>query len=192
MGSRSARWTSLAADPVLIVIDLQEAMRAERTPDWPWANDAAPEVAGRLLDHARAQGWRVIHVHHHSDDPEDGFNPSNPLSAAMAEVAPRPGEAVVIKHGSSGFIGTDLAERLDGVTDLVICGGEANMCVESTTRMAGNLGFSVTLVQDALVCFPRRAQDGSVFAPQLVLGMSLANLRGFARIATSAEVLGEA
>lgn len=171
----------------LIVIDLQEAMRAERTADWPWANDAAPAVAGRLLAHARAQGWRVVHVHHHSDWPGDGFNPDSPLCAAMPEVAPLPGEAIVVKRGSSGFIGTDLASQLEG--PLVICGGEANMCVESTTRMAGNLGHEVTLVADALVCFPRRARDGSVFPAPLVLEMSLANLRGFARILDSAEVM---
>ncbi|NBZ88386.1 isochorismatase family protein [Stagnihabitans tardus] len=177
--------------PTLIVIDLQEAMRAERSADWPWANDAAPAVAGRLLDHARARGWRVIHVHHNVDDPADGFHPSNPLCAAMAEVAPLPGEEIVVKHGSSAFIGTDLAQRLEGEADLVICGGEANMCVESTTRMAGNLGFAVTLVQDALVCFPRRAQDGRIFPPQTVLDMSLANLRGFARIASSEDILSQ-
>jgi nicotinamidase-related amidase len=180
---------SLAADPVLIVIDLQEAMRAERTSEWPWANDDAPQVAGRLLADFRAKGGRVIHVHHHTDWPGDGFNPDNPLCAAMAEVAPIPGEDIVVKHGSSAFIGTDLAARLDGVTDLVICGGEANMCVESTVRMAGNLGFKVTLVADALVCFPREGRNGQVFPPQAVLDMSLANLRGFARISTCEEVL---
>lgn len=174
--------------PTLVIIDLQEAMRAERTVDWPWASDAAPEVAGRLLAHARAKGWQVVHVHHAADDAQDGFHPSNPLSAAMEEVAPRAGEPVVVKTGSSGFVGTDLAERL-GPGPLVICGGEANMCVESTTRMAGNLGYPVTLVADALVCFPRRARTGRVIPAADVLEMSLANLRGFATIVDSAEIL---
>ncbi|MBC7737332.1 MAG: isochorismatase family protein [Candidatus Saccharibacteria bacterium] len=35
----------------------------------------------------------------------------------------------------------------------MIVGGEANMCVESTTRMAGNLGFQTSFVADALVNF---------------------------------------
>ena len=171
----------------LVVIDLQEAMRAERTPDWPWARDDAPAVAGRVLAHARAQGWKVVHVHHAASDPADGFHPSSPLFAAMPEAAPLPGEAVVVKRGASGFIGTDLADGLEG--PLVICGGEANMCVESTTRMAGNLGHEVTLVADALVCFPRQARDGSVFPAGQVLEMSLANLRGFARILDSADLI---
>lgn len=174
--------------PVLIVIDLQEAMRSECLPDWPWANPDAPAQAARLLGHARGAGWRVIHVHHAADDPSDGFHPVNPLSAAMAEVAPRPGEEIVVKTGSSAFIGTDLAQRVAGAA-LVICGGEANMCVESTMRMAGNLGHAVTVVADALVCFPRRAVGERVFPPDLVLDMSLAKMRGFARNQTLQDLI---
>lgn len=110
-------------DPVLIVTDLQEAMRAARSADWPWADDAA---AGPLPAAFRARGWPVIPVHHHSDDPDEGFHPSIRLCAAMAEVAPLPGEPVVVKPGSSAFIGTDLAARLPG-GPLVVCRGEANM-----------------------------------------------------------------
>lgn len=180
-------------DTILLVIDLQEAMRAERDAGWPWANPDAPQVAGALLAAFRAAGLGVVHVHHHGDDPDDGFHPANPLSRAMAEVQPRAGEAVVIKHGSSGFIGTGLEDllRKEGVTSLVVVGGEANMCVESTTRMAGNLGFRTTVVADALVNFPRRLRDGSTVPAEMVLEMSLANLTSFARITDSASVLAE-
>ncbi len=177
----------------LIVIDLQEAMRAERSVDWPWANDAAPDVAGKLLEAFRASGLPVVHVHHNTDYPGDGFHPDSPLVVAMPEVAPAPAEPVFIKTGSSGFIGTGLEAMLRqaGISRLIIVGGEANMCVESTTRMAGNLGFKATVVADALVAFPRTLRDGRVMPPQTVLDMSLANLTSFARITDSAEVLAE-
>ncbi len=177
----------------LIVIDLQEAMRAERTSDWPWANDDAPEVAGKLLAAFRAQGLPVIHIHHNTDYPGDGFHPDSPLVVAMAEVTPTEAEPLVVKTGSSGFIGTGLEAMLrsSGINRLVIVGGEANMCVESTTRMAGNLGFDTTVVADALVAFPRTLRDGRVMPPQAVLDMALANLRSFATIKDAVEVLVE-
>lgn len=180
-------------DTFLLVIDLQEAMRAECAVAGPWANPQAPAVAGALLAAFRAAGLGVVHVHHHGDDPADGFHPENPLSRPMAEVAPLNGEPVVIKHGSSGFIGTGLEDllRKSGARSLVVVGGEANMCVESTTRMAGNLGFRTTVVADALVNFARPLRDGSLAAPQMVLEMSLANLTSFARISDSATVLAE-
>jgi nicotinamidase-related amidase len=183
----------MAKDTALIVIDLQEAMRAERDAGYPWANPDAPETAGRILAAFRAAGQPVVHVHHNATNPKDGFHPDNPLSAAMPEVAPASGEPVVVKLGSSGFIGTGLEAllRAAGVQSLVIVGGEANMCVESTARMAGNLGFKTTVVADALVNFQRSLRDGRVMPPETVLEMSLANLTSFARIADSVEVLSE-
>lgn len=177
----------------LLVIDLQLAMRPEHNAGTPWANPDAPDTAGHLLAAFRAAGLPVVHIHHHGTDPEDGFHPDNPLSAAMPQVAPWPGEAVVIKHGSSGFIGTGLQALLQGAGHdaLVVVGGEANMCVESTVRMAGNLGFDTTVVADALVNFPRSRRDGGIIAAQDVLEMTLANLRGFARVADAAQILAE-
>ncbi len=177
----------------LVVIDLQETMRADRDAGFPWANPDAPATAGRLMAAFRQRGLPVVHVHHHATDPEDGFHPDNPLSRAMPEAAPLPGERVVVKHGSSGFIGTALEDMLRGagLTSLVMVGGEANLCVESTARMAGNLGFQTTVVADALVNFQRTRRDGVVVPPKDVLEMALANLTSFARIAESGEVLAE-
>jgi len=175
----------------LLVIDLQEAMRDTRDAGNPWANPGAVEAAAQVLAGFRATGLAVVHVHHHGLDPADEFHPDNPFSAAMPEVAPRPGEAVVIKHGSSGFIGTGLEALLReaGHDRLVVVGGEANMCVESTTRMVGNLGFQTLVVADALVNFGRLARDGREISTEAVLDMTLSNLRSFARIVESGEVM---
>ena len=175
----------------LVVIDLQEAMRDTRDAGNPWANPGAVEAAAQVLAGFRAAGLPVVHIHHHGTDPADEFHPDNPLSAAMPEMAPLPGEAVVIKHGSSGFIGTGLEAllRAAGHDRLVLMGGEANMCVESTARMAGNLGFQTMVVADALVNFGRRARDGREITTEAVLEMTLSNLRGFARIVDGAEVM---
>ena len=67
----------------------------------------------------------MIHIHHNSTDPAHGFHPDTPLSVAMPDVAPQPGEVVVIKQGSSGFIGTGLEVLLrdGGIDKLVVVGG---------------------------------------------------------------------
>ena len=177
----------------LVVIDLQEAMRADRDAGYPWANAEAPETAGRLLAAFRQAGMPVVHIHHAATHPDDGFHPDNPLHRPMPETAPVAGEVVVVKRGSSGFIGTGLEDilRKAGHDTLVIVGGEANMCVESTARMAGNLGFKTTVVADALVNFQRTRRDGVIVPPRDVLEMALANLSSFARIVESGEVLAE-
>jgi len=56
---------------------------------------------------------------------------------------------------SSAFIGTTLEAdlRRRGLTTLVVVGMQTNMCVSTTARMAGNLGFKTFVVSDATATF---------------------------------------
>lgn len=82
--------------------------------------------------------------------------------------------------------------RAAGQARLVLCGGAANYCVESTARLAGNLGFDTRVVGEALINFQKTLRDGRVMPPQDVLALTLANLDGeFARVVSSDEILAE-
>ena len=56
----------------------------------------------------------------------------------------------VVKHVNSGFVGTSLDEdlKLKEITRLVVVGFFTNMCVETTVRMAGNMGYDTYLVPE--------------------------------------------
>ena len=98
----------------------------------------------------------------------------------------------MIKHGSSACIGTDLAARLSALGDpaLVIAGGEVNFCVDTTTRMAGNLGYQAAVACDALIGFGQRLRDGRAVSSADVQAFTLADLEsGFAEVATTAEIV---
>ena len=174
------------APPVLLLIDVQEAFRHDRDAGYPWGNPEAEARIAELLAGFRAAGAPVIHVHHHGTD-QRGVHP-------MPVAAPLPGEPIVIKTGPSAFIGTDLAERLAAMGNpaLVIAGGAANYCVDSTARMAGNLGHDTRVVGDALINFQKTLHDGRVVSAPDVLAIVLATLDGeFARITDSQTVLQE-
>ncbi len=176
----------------LVVIDVQGDMTASRDAGYPWANPQAETAIAALIAAFRAKGLPVVHVHHHETHPGAAMAPGSAGAAPLPCALPQGSEAVFVKHGSSAFIGTGLEAHLrdHGLTDLVIAGGEANACVESSTRMAGNLGFAVTVAEDALINFQKTLRDGSVMPPQTVLAMTLANLDGsFATIATTAQVV---
>jgi nicotinamidase-related amidase len=59
--------------------------------------------------------------------------------------------------------------------------------------MAANLGFDVTVVDDATTTFERRGPDGALYSADLVHRVELASLNGeFATVRSSQEVLASA
>jgi nicotinamidase-related amidase len=110
-------------------------------------------------------------------------------------VAPRADEPVVHKTVNSGFIGTDLEQRLRdlGVPGVVLAGLTTDHCVSTTARMSANLGFDTWLVADACATFDRRGADGRTFPAELVHEVALASLHDeFATVLTGDQLLGAA
>jgi ureidoacrylate peracid hydrolase len=70
--------------------------------------------------------------------------------AELYQLAPTPGEPVIIKHRYSGFVGTDLDTILRSRErrSLLVTGVSTNVCVESTARDACMRDYHVVLVDD--------------------------------------------
>jgi nicotinamidase-related amidase len=177
----------------ILVIDVQQGMDDPRRP--PRNNPDAEANIARLLNAWRAAGRLCVHVRHDSTDPDSEFAPGRPGNAIKDCVAPLPGEWLIVKHVNSAFIGTDLEARLRaaGVTTLVICGLVANYCVETTARMAGNLGFDTYLPADATAANDRPGPDGVVRPAAEIHAMTMLNLHEeFATITTTDAMIAAA
>ncbi len=123
-----------------------------------------------LLDRFRAAGRPVVHVQH-SDGAGTPYDISAPIGAIADVVAPRDGEPVVIKAYPSSFEQTNLQEVLKaaGVTELTIAGFMTHMCVNSTTRVAFNLGYKNTVVAAATATRALPSPVGGDAVPASVL-----------------------
>lgn len=180
----------LPQDAVLILVDVQQAFDH---PSWGQRNNLeAEQRIGDLLAAWRASQRPLIHVHHRSRRPDSLFHPDAPGFRVKPEAAPQPGETVIYKNVNSSFIGTDLEQRLRalGATTVVICGITTDHCVSTTTRMAGNLGFTALIVSDATATFDRTGPDGRYYPAELMHDTALASLhREFAEVVASATVL---
>lgn len=129
-------------------------------------SDAAAERAALLLDAFRAQKRPVVHVQHWSTRPgATFFLPDTPGAEIHERVAPREGETVMRKHYPNAFRETTLLEHLRGreVGRLVIAGMMTQMCIDTTTRAAADLGFECVLVHDA--CATRDLSFGGRTVP---------------------------
>jgi nicotinamidase-related amidase len=176
----------------LIVVDVQRAFDEWEAAGKRRNNPQALARIADLLGAFRDRGAPIFHIRHESMRPNSSFAPGATGCPVKDEAREIEGEPVIVKRVNSAFIGTDLEARLRaaGIKTLVICGATTNHCVETTTRMAGNLGFDTRLVRDATWTFDRVGPDGDAHSAEDIHAMTLANLNGeFARIVLAAEAI---
>jgi len=176
----------------LVIIDMQKAMDDPRY-GTRGQLDAEANIAA-LLQHWRELGNPVVHIRDNSLDPESPYAPGKPTHAFKPEVAPLQHEPVVDKNYSNGFVGTDLMQVLEefGSADLVMCGVHVHKCVESTARMAGNLGFMVFMPEDCVIATDVSDRNGKKWSADEVHALTLAVLDGeFVKVVNSQDLMGE-
>jgi len=178
----------------LLVIDLQKAFEEIEASGAERNNPHAMDNVAALLAAFRAAGEPVIHVRHSSVEDDSPFRPDRSGFAVMDAARERDGEPVLLKEVNSAFIGTELESllRSAGVARLVIVGATTNHCVETTARMAGNLGFDTRLVDDATWTFSRVSPSGRRWSAHDLHDATLTNLsEEFATIVRTEDVLRE-
>ncbi len=156
-------------------------------------NPDAEAKMSQLLAAWRQAKLQVAFTRHDSRESASPLKFSLPTGAQKPGFKPVAGEIVVEKDVNSGFIGTDLEIQLRRakISRLAIVGFFTNFCVETTTRMAGNLGFDTYLIEDCCSASNRIGPDGVDRDPELVHAMTVANLHGeFCTAIKLADALG--
>ena len=131
------------------------------------------------------QKWRnsdrvIAFTKHNSREKGSPLNLELESGQQIDGLEPNSGDIVVVKDVNSGFVGTslELDLRRAGIQRLVILGFFTNVCVETTTRMSGNMGFDTYLVHDACASMNVIGHDGTYYEPDLVHNMAVGNLHG--------------
>ncbi|WP_369777457.1 cysteine hydrolase family protein [Streptomyces sp. R33] len=187
--------TALAPNAALLVIDVQKGF--DDASFWgPRNNPAAEANIARLMDAWQESGRPVVLVQHASRSAGSVLAADRPGHAFKDFVADRAGRAslLVTKTVNTSFYGTpDLAAWLtaQGIGQLVVSGIQTNMCVETTARMAGNLGYDVLVPLDATHTFDLEGPDGLRLTAEELATATAVNLQGggFARVVTTAQLL---
>jgi len=168
----------LPANTALVLIDVQKGFDS---PYWGKRNNPRAEKNMEIL----LTAWRkakmpVVHVQHHSTDPESPLFPGQTGNEFKDAFEPIYGEHVEKKQVNSAFIGTTLESylRTNRVDTLVIAGLTTDHCVSTSTRMAGNLGFTTYVAADATATFNRTGYDGKTFSAEEIFATALASLNG--------------
>ncbi|MFF6998275.1 isochorismatase family protein [Streptomyces sp. NPDC008313] len=139
----------------LIVIDVQESFRAR--PLWETTSDLKiADRVNRLVRLARDAGDLVVWVLHCEPGTGGVFDPALGHVRLMEELERADGEPLIHKTSHNAFTTTNLQQLLTerGIGALTVCGIRTEQCVETTTRVAGDLGYQVTFVIDATATNP--------------------------------------
>jgi nicotinamidase-related amidase len=149
---------------------LERAVSAARTASVPVIfvrvafRDGGPEIAASNLTFSAIAA-------------RGGFGEADPGTQIHPQLAPQPGDVVVLKKRVSAFAGSDLAEVLrgGGIDTLVLTGIATSGVVLSTLRAAADLDYRLVVLHDACAdadpevhrvltekVFPRQADVRSV------------------------------
>lgn len=183
------------SETALLLIDVQKGVNVFEHWGGPSGRRNNPAAEARMLEMLeafRARGLKVIFSQHDSREQASPLKLSLPSGEMIDGFEPRSGEIVIRKDVNSVFIGTDLELRLreHGITRLVVAGFFTNFCVETSVRMAGNLGYDTYLAHDACATCNRIGLDGTDYDPELVHKLSLASMHGeFCTALSSAQII---
>lgn len=183
---------NLDDNAALIVVDVQQGFA-----DAVWGTRNNPRAEGnieRLLAAWTAASRPIVIVRHESVCPGSPLAAGSAGNALQPFVAAVPHDLLVTKDVNSAFFGDpDLAGWLGerNIGQIVVIGIQTNMCVETTARMGGNLGFDVIVPLDATHTFDLAGPAGLTLPADDLARATAVNLHGggFARVVQTADLL---
>ena len=134
--------------------------------------------AQKLLQMARDLKVPVIHIQHDAGVGTP-YDVTAEIGAISTEVAPKNGEAVVVKNYPNSFWNTNLEAQLKalGIENVVLAGFMTHVCINSTARGAFNLGFKPTVVASACATRSLVGANGKTIEAQVMHDSALAAVR---------------
>jgi nicotinamidase-related amidase len=153
--------------------------------------EPAAANAASLLARFREAGEPVFHVQHVAAEADSPFMRKGSRGAEIHEsVSPAAGEPVVQKAHPNSFRETSLEQdlRSQGVDEVVVCGMMTAMCVDATARAADDLGFAVTVAQDACATSDLAFGGDQVAAPTVHTAFLAALADGYATVVPASEI----
>ena len=167
----------------LLLVDVQRGVNDTLYyggPNGSRNNPAAESNILKVLGKWRLSNRIVAFTKHNSREKDSPLNLDLESGKQIEGMEPKDYDIVVVKDVNSGFIGTslELDLRRAGIQRLVVLGFFTNVCIETTVRMAGNMGFDTYLVHEACAAMSSTGHDNKNYDADLVHNMAIANLHG--------------
>lgn len=188
----------ITQNAALVVVDVQKGF--DESEFWgPRDNPAADENIASLITAWQHTDRPVVFVRHDSNKPgsplRTGYEGNDFKEYVQARRGKSAGpELLVTKSVNSAFYGTpdlDTWLKTADITQIVLVGIQTNMCVETTARMGGNLGYDVLVALDATHTFDLTGPNGWHLTAGELARASAVSLHGggFAQVVTTGALV---
>ena len=137
-------------DRWLVCLDLQRDFVIPGRPHFAEASAGVASACVRVLGHARAAGWRVVHSQLRQADA--GVFGRGLFDAPIEGLRPRTTEPVFFRRSLSAFADAEFSEELRGAlgAEVILIGFSLCDTYLATALAAVDLGLDLTLVEDAV------------------------------------------
>ena len=153
--------------------------------------DEAMENTMKLIEDAQENKYEIFFIQHISTREGATFFLPNSESVKLHTRFDVSIGTVIQKHYPNSFRETSLEAKLKekGIKDLIICGAMSHMCVDTTVRVAFDLGYKTELISDACATKDLTFQ-GEMIQAKDVHDAFMASLDGvFCKVKNIGEIL---
>lgn len=166
----------------LLVVDMQNALICDN----PYNKEVIIQNIRQLLEACRNKQIPVIYVRHEDNDTlqrgSDGWR-------ICPEIEPLEGEQTIEKRYNSAFRNTELHSYLQSIhaKKLIICGMQTEYCVDTTCKVAFEMGYEITIPTDTTTTF-----DNGSFSGKELCRFYEENIwdQRFAKVVSVEEIVG--
>ncbi len=172
--------------PVLVLIDVQKEYITQGRAFCLETIQESLDNCKKLLAHARANSWKVIHMHHEQN--AENFSRGSEFSEFIEGFEPNENEKSIAKSDFSCFTAPEFTALMDKYRheNILIAGYGCTMCCLSTLVDAHHRGFEFYFVKDA-TC----AKSTPNFEEQDMKAHALDILTAFSTLVTTQQVLAK-
>lgn len=134
----------------LIVIDLQNDYFSGGKMELQMVDESLLQT-NKLIKYAREKQYKIYFVQHFAIKDNATFFIKNTQGVELNKNLDIQDDMIIEKNYPNSFRDTKLKEELDkeNINELIICGAMTHMCIDTTVRAGFDLGYKITLANDA-------------------------------------------
>jgi len=134
----------------LIVIDLQNDYFCGGKMELQNIDESLIQT-NKLIKYAREENYKIYFVQHFATNDDATFFVPDTNGVELNKNLDIQDDMIIEKNYPNSFRDTKLKEELDkeNINELIICGAMTHMCIDTTVRAGFDLGYKITVANDA-------------------------------------------